>query len=86
MLNQYAVDNPTLPVNLAFFPHFSKSWRNAKPFSGNAQDAAMDRQVLVTRMVYRETFLEIQWRLLQHLIRKSQILGSLMYQNTHHHM
>ena len=35
-----------------------------------------------TRMVYRETFLQIQRRLLQHLIRKSQILGSLMYQNT----
>ena len=39
-----------------------------------------------TRMVYRETFLQIQRRLLQHLIRKSQILGSIMYQNTHHHM
>ena len=30
--------------------------------------------------------LQIQRRLLQHLIRKSQILGVLMYQNTHHHM
>ena len=39
-----------------------------------------------TRMVNRETFLQIQRRILQHLIRKSQILGSLMYQNTHHHM
>ena len=29
---------------------------------------------------------QIQWRLLQHLIRKSRTLGSLMYQNTHHHM
>ena len=29
---------------------------------------------------------EIQRRLLQHLIRKSPILGFLMYQNTHHHM
>ena len=36
-------------------------------------------------MVYRETFLHIQQRL-QHLIRKSQIHGALMYQNTHHHM
>ena len=31
-----------------------------------------------------ETFLQIQRRPLQHLIRKSPILGSLMYQNTHH--
>ena len=46
----------------------------------------MGRQVFETRMVCRETFLQIQRRLLQHLIRKSQILGSLMYQNTHHHM
>ena len=36
MLNQYAVDNPTLPVNQCF-PTSSRSWRNAKPFSGNAE-------------------------------------------------
>ena len=30
------------------------------------------------------TFLQIQRRLLQHLIRKSRIRGYLMYQNTHH--
>ena len=36
-------------------------------------------------MKNRETFLQIQQRLLQHFVRKSQILGSLMYQNTHHH-
>ena len=30
--------------------------------------------------------LQIQWRLLQHLIRKSRILGALTYQNIHHHM
>ena len=30
--------------------------------------------------------LQIQLRLLQHLIRKGRILGALMYQNTHHHM
>ena len=33
-----------------------------------------------------ETFLQIQRRLLQHLVRKSQIFGSLMYQNTRHYM
>ena len=37
-------------------------------------------------MVYRETFLQTQQRLLQHLFRKSPIHGSPMYQNTHHHM
>ena len=36
MLNQYAVDNPTLPVNLRF-PTCPRSWRNAKPFSGSAE-------------------------------------------------
>ena len=30
--------------------------------------------------------LQIQWRLLQHLIRKSPILGFLMCQNIHHRM
>ena len=35
---------------------------------------------------FSETFLQIQRRLLQHLIRKSQIHGSLRYQNTHHYM
>ena len=42
----------------------------------------MSRQVFGTRMVYRETFLQIQRRLLQHLIRKSQIHGSLMSEHT----
>ena len=31
-------------------------------------------------------FLQIHERLLRHLVRKSQILVSLMHQNTHHHM
>ena len=35
-------------------------------------------------MENRESFLKIQRRLLQHLIRKSQTHGALMYQNTHH--
>ena len=46
----------------------------------------MGRQGFGTRMVYRETLLQIQRRLLQHFIRKSQTYGSLMYQNTHHRM
>ena len=37
MLNQYAVDNPHVPSQPTFFTPFSRSWRNAKPFSGNAE-------------------------------------------------
>ena len=51
---------------------------------GRNLDATMGRQVFGTHMIYQVTFL--QRRLLQHLIRKSQILGSLMYQKTHHRM
>ena len=40
-----------------------------------------------THTVYRETFLQIQQRLLQHLIRRSRIHGPLIYQNKfNHHM
>ena len=39
-----------------------------------------------THGISGNVFLQIQSRLLQHLIRKSPIHGSLMYQNTHHHM
>ena len=46
----------------------------------------MGRQVFGTHMVYRETFLQIQRRLLQHLISKSRTHGSLMYQNTSPHV
>ena len=46
----------------------------------------MGRQSLGTHMEYRETFLQIQQRFLQHLIRRSRTLGSLMDQNTRHHM
>ena len=46
----------------------------------------MGRQIFGIRLVYRETFLQIQRRLLQHLIRRNQIRGYLMNQNTHQHM
>ena len=36
MLNPYATDIPTLPVNLCLSTS-SRSWWNAKPFSGNAE-------------------------------------------------
>ena len=53
---------------------------------GECRAATMGRQVYGTHMVYRETFLQIQRRLLQHLIRKSQIHGSPLYQYTQHNM
>ena len=44
----------------------------------------LGRQVFGTHMVHRETFLQIQRRLLQHLIRKGSIRGLPTCQNTHH--
>ena len=70
----------------AFFHTFSRSWRNAKPFSGNAEPQRQAAKYFGTRMVFRETFLQIQRRLLQHLIRKSRTHGVQMHQNAHHHM
>ena len=83
MLNQYAVHNPTLPVNQCF-SHLIQILADCWVVLWECRAATMGRQVC--RKVFRETFLHIQRRFLQHLIRKSQILGSLMYQNTHHHM
>ena len=45
----------------------------------------MGHQVFGTRVVYRETFLQIQRRLLQHPICKSHIHGVLIYQNQFTH-
>ena len=115
MLKQYAVDNPTLPVNLRF-SHLFKILKECPAVLWGCRAATMGRQVFGTHMVYWETFsqiqrcpnpegmltrslgmpsrkkwaakffwtrmecwetfLQIQLRLLQHLIRKSQILGS----------
>ena len=44
--------------------------------------ATMGRHVFGTHMVHRETFLQIQRRLLQHLIRKCRILGVFIDQYT----
>ena len=56
MLNQYVVDYPTFPVNLRF-PTLSRSWRNAKPFCGNAEPQRSAARHLGTRMENREKFL-----------------------------
>ena len=41
---------------------------------------------LLTRMVYRETFLQIHERLLRHLIQEGSSRGFPMCQNTYHRM
>ena len=70
MLNQYAVDIPTLPVNLCF-SHIIQFLAECQAVLWECRAAMMGRQVFGTRMVFGETFLQIQQLLLQHLIRKS---------------
>ena len=70
-------------------PAFSPPFQNPGgmlSLSLECRAATMGRQAFDTRKVYRETFLQIQLRPLHHFFRKSQIHGSLMYQNTHHRM
>ena len=55
MLNQFAVDNPTLPVNLRF-SHLSEIVAECLAVLWECRAATMGRQVFGTRMVYRETF------------------------------
>ena len=66
MLNQYAVDNPTLPVNQRF-SHLLKILAECKAVLWECRAATTGRQVFGTRMVYQETFSQIHRRLLQHL-------------------
>ena len=63
-----------------FFHSFARNWWNAKSFSGNAELAA--KYLGHTCKIWK-CFLQIQQRLLQHLVRKSQTHVSPMYQNTH---
>ena len=64
MLNQFAVKIRKLPVNQCL-SHPDNSWSDAKPFLWNAEPQRR-RQAFGTRMVYRETFLQIQVRPVQH--------------------
>ena len=61
MLNRYAVDNPTLPVNLRF-SHFFKIFAEWWAVIWECWDATMGHQVFGTRLFFRETFLQIQRR------------------------
>ena len=65
MLSQYAVDYPTFPVKQHYF-HLIVILEGCQAVLWECQAASMGRQVFWTRMVYRETFLQIHWRLLQH--------------------
>ena len=56
MLNQYAVDNPTLPVNQRF-SHLFKILVECQAVLWECRAAKMGRQVFGTHMVYWETFL-----------------------------
>ena len=69
MLNQYEVDFLTLPVNPVSFP----------------PHPVMGRQAFGTHMTHRETFLQIQLRLLLHLIRRNSIHGVLICRNQFTH-
>ena len=55
MLNQFAVEIPTLPVNQCFSTS-SRSWWNAEPFFRIAEPQRRAAKHL-GHMVYRETFL-----------------------------
>ena len=68
------------------FPTSSSSWWDAKPFSGNAEPQEWAAKHLGHTWFIGKTFLQIQQRLLQHLIRRSWIHGVPINRNTHHHM
>ena len=68
MLNQYAVYNPTLPVKQRV-AHLFKILAECLTVLCECRAAMIGRWVFGTRMVDRETFLQIQPRLLQHLVR-----------------
>ena len=68
--SQYAVDIPTLPVNLCL-SHLIHFLVECEAVLWECQAAKMGRQAFGTRMVYRETLLQIQLRPLQHFIRRN---------------
>ena len=67
-----------------FFKLVRDPLRNVQTFSGNSE--LLRWPPSIWDMIYRETFLQVQFSLLQLLIRKSRTHKSLMYQNTHHRM
>ena len=74
MLNQYAVDIPTLPVNQCL-SHLIQFVEECQAVLLECRAAEKGRQAFGTHMENRETFLQIQLRPLQHLILKNCING-----------
>ena len=70
MLNENAVDIPTLPVNLCL-SHLSKILVEYEAVLWECRAAATGRQVLGTRMVHREGFSANPTAFSEHLIRRS---------------
>ena len=84
MLNHYAVDIPTLPVNLCH-SHLIHFLVECLAVLLECRAAEKDRQAFGTHMIYRETFLQIQLRPLQHLIRRNGMHGFLEEKNRFTH-
>ena len=74
MLNQFAVEIPTLPVDQCH-SHLMQFLEECLAVLQECRAAVEGRQAFGTHMVYRETFLQIQLRPLQHLIRRNWIHG-----------
>ena len=70
MLNQFAVEIPTLPVDQCH-SHLIQYLKGCCDILSLRRAAEKGRQAFGTHMVYRETFLQIQLRPLQHLIRRN---------------
>ena len=68
MLNQFAVEIPTLPVNQCY-SHFIPNLKGC--YLSECRDSKKGRPVFGIHRVYRETFLLIHVRLPQHLVLKN---------------
>ena len=80
MLNQYAVDIPTLPVDQCH-SHLIRYLEGCCDILSYRRAAKKGRQAFGTHMVYRETLLQIHMHLHQLLILKNWIHGVLICRN-----
>ena len=70
MLNQFAVEIPTLPVNQCL-SHLIRYLKGCRGILSYRRAAKKGRQAFGTHMVYRETFLQIHMHLHQLLTIKN---------------
>ena len=80
MLNQCAMDTPTLPINLCL-SHLIQFLVECSAVLWECWVAEKGRQAFWTHMENRETFFQIQIRPLQHLLCRNWICVVLEYQN-----